>query len=85
MKILKPTLIKVIIFIVIIIGAYFYNSSHFFIDIDCVPGQEESCARYAQSEKLKIVTKTTLVTGLPIAMLIYVLVGVAISRRIMTN
>ncbi len=86
MKILKPTLTKVIIFIIVIVVVYFCNTLYIsinkykYIDLDCPPTGED-CNRYISSQFNEISKKMILIDGLPIAIVGYVLAGVVVSRR----
>ena len=85
MKILKPTLTKIILFIIIIAGAYYYNSNRYFVRYNCQPGSEVICAENAKKENQKIALTMTIITGLPIAIIGYGLIGLIDLRRKMTG
>ncbi|OGG73122.1 hypothetical protein A3A38_00875 [Candidatus Kaiserbacteria bacterium RIFCSPLOWO2_01_FULL_53_17] len=81
MNILKPTLTKIIVVGIILLGSYLFFLSRMFVDIDCIPGMEAECARQVAVEKQEGALVGTAVFGVPVTLIAYLGIGLFQSRR----
>ena len=79
-EILRPTLLKVVLFLFTLVIFYFLFLNTIRVNYECTAGGAE-CVRETQQITQQLVTKSVIGFGLPVALLVYIVTGVISSKR----